>query len=75
MAQTEYYFYLDIYYHSFQQHYAGSTASVLVTTEDGSRLQIPASYLRPHVTHVGIKGHFLIVLDENNGIVSLEQVE
>lgn len=75
MDLKEYYFYLDIYYHTFQRHYAGSAASVLVTTEDGSRLQIPASYLRAHVTHVGIKGRFKIVLDENNAIISLEQVE
>lgn len=75
MALREYIFYIDIYYHTFQRHYAGSAANVLITAQDGSRLQIPASYLRPFVTHIGVKGHFKIVLDEKNAIVSLDQLE
>ncbi len=74
MDTKEYYFYIDIYYTELQRHYSGHAATIRVNTEEGPKIQFPATYLRPYVTQIGIRGRFKLVLDERNEILSLEQV-
>lgn len=74
MTTKAHYFSVDIYYHTFQRHYMGAASSVLVKTDEGVKIQIPASYLRSFVSHMGVKGYFKLVLDEDHQIVSLEQI-
>ncbi len=69
-----YFFHLNISYHTFLTHYSGAASNVLVYTEQGLKLQIPAARLRPFLTQTGIKGRFCLVTDNTNKFVKLESV-
>ncbi|GAD65254.1 DUF2835 domain-containing protein [Vibrio proteolyticus] len=67
-----YFFRLNISYQAFLAHYSGMAASVLVVTEQGVRLQLPASRFRPFLTQIGVKGRFRLTTDQNNKFLKLE---
>ncbi|NAW57804.1 MULTISPECIES: DUF2835 domain-containing protein [unclassified Vibrio] len=67
-----YFFRLNISYQTFLAHYSGMAASVLVVTEQGGRLQLPASRFRPFLTQIGVKGRFRLTTDQNNKFLKLE---
>lgn len=69
-----YIFRLDISYHIFLQHYSGSASQVLVYTEQGLKLQIPATRLRPFLTQIGVKGRFRLTTDSQNKFIKLESL-
>ncbi|MDA0147522.1 MULTISPECIES: DUF2835 domain-containing protein [Vibrio] len=69
---NHYYFRLDISYQTFLAHYSGAASSVLVTTENGLRLQLPATRFRPFLTQIGLKGRFRLTTDQNNKFIKLE---
>lgn len=69
--EKHYRFSLSISYVKFQQYYDGVAGSVLVCTNAGLKLQLPAARLRPFLTHSGINGIFELVTDENNKFKSL----
>lgn len=71
MAGTEYYFPLQISRERYLAYYRGAVKNVLVTMQDGSTLQFPASALRPFVTNDGVNGQFILRVDENNKIIEL----
>ncbi len=68
-----YYFYLSISYQAYLQHYSGAAANVLVVTDNGLRLQLPANRFRPFLTHAGISGRFCLTVDTDNKFVSLQR--
>ncbi|OEE62212.1 hypothetical protein A1OO_08280 [Enterovibrio norvegicus FF-33] len=74
MKSNVYLFTLDISYHTFQQHYAGVASTVVVKTDNGLTLQLPASRLRPYLSQLGLKGRFRLVVDEANRFKSLELI-
>lgn len=69
---THYFFSLNISYQAFLSHYSGSASQVLVVTEQGLRLQLPASRFRPFLSQIGVKGRFRLTTDHNNKFVKLE---
>lgn len=69
-----YTFRLDISYHVFLQHYNGVAANVVVYTEQGIKLQIPASRFRPYISQIGLKGRFRLTIDQQNKFVALESL-
>ncbi|WP_084659617.1 DUF2835 domain-containing protein [Vibrio sonorensis] len=69
---NHYYFTLNISYQQFLSHYSGAASSVLVTTDQGLRIQLPASRFRPYLSQIGIKGRFRLTTDQNNKFVKLE---
>ncbi|MDB1123909.1 DUF2835 domain-containing protein [Vibrio algarum] len=71
---NQYTFRLDIPYHVFLQHYSGAASSVLVYTEQGLKLQVPAMRLRPFLTQIGVKGRFRLTTNELNKFVKLEAI-
>ena len=48
---------------------------VLATSVDGRRVRFPAMILRPFVTHVGIRGRFRILFDENHRFQGIEKID
>nr|WP_237467874.1 DUF2835 family protein [Vibrio stylophorae] len=56
-------FSISISYHAYLQHYNGMAVNVMVLTEAGLRLQLPAAKLRQFVTHQGIQGRFRVCVD------------
>ncbi|PSD40987.1 DUF2835 family protein, partial [Vibrio sp. V02_P2A34T13] len=47
-------------------------SSVQVYTDQGLRLQLPASRFRPFLSQIGVKGRFRLTTDQNNKFVKLE---
>ncbi|MGY2575940.1 DUF2835 domain-containing protein [Vibrio sp. C8] len=69
-----YYFSLNISYQAYLAHYSGAASSVLVVTEHGLRLQLPASKFRPFLSQIGVKGRFRLITDQNNKFIKLEML-
>ncbi|QSA19688.1 DUF2835 domain-containing protein, partial [Vibrio furnissii] len=67
-----YFFSLNISYQSFLSHYSGAASTVLVLTESGLRLQLPAAKFRPFLSQIGVKGRFRLTTDQNNKFLKLE---
>lgn len=56
-----------------KQIYQGTIRYVVVTSDQGQTVQLPADRLRPFVTASGISGRFRLMLDDNNKFVGLEK--
>lgn len=69
-----YTFSINITYHTFQHHYSGAASTVLVVTDNGLRLQLPASRLRPFLSQLGVKGRFRLKVNAQSRFESLEQI-
>ena len=54
-------------------YYQGQASFALVTARDGTRVQMPARLLRPHLTAHGVVGEFVLRCDDRNRFVSLER--
>lgn len=74
MKMRVYLFSVDIDYHLFLQHYSDAVSTVIVRTDNGLTLQLPASRLRPFLSQLGVKGRFRLMVDENNRFKSLEKI-
>ncbi|MEL6117556.1 DUF2835 domain-containing protein [Photobacterium sp. SP02] len=69
-----YTFSVNIPYHTYLQHYSGAASSVLVHTDEGLRLQLPAVRLRPFLSQLGIKGRFRVMVSAENRFEKLEKI-
>jgi len=74
MPMREYHFRIAISAERYLAHYQGLVCGVVVTLADGTRLEFPAESLRPFVTHDGIYGQFVLRVDANNKLQSLQRV-
>jgi len=54
--------------------YRGRARYILVESDDGLKLQLPAANFRDYVTVDGIHGRFRVKIDANNKIVSLGKI-
>nr|WP_025673760.1 DUF2835 domain-containing protein [Salinivibrio socompensis] len=70
----EYFFSVYIAYFEYQHYYSGAAANVIVTTDQGLRLQIPASRFRPFISQLGIRGRFKLTTDTHHRFQSLMRV-
>jgi hypothetical protein len=67
-------FHLTISPDDYVAYYAGKVRSVLVSSDDGLRIEFPAEHLREFVTHEGIRGYFEIAFDEQYHFVALRKL-
>jgi hypothetical protein len=67
-----YYFTLSLKYDLCERLYLPGINTVIMTAENGKRIQLPVQNLRPHVRPNGIKGRFRLIIDENNKIKAFE---
>lgn len=58
----------------FQRLYQGSADTVHARSLDGRRIQFPANILRPFVTHLGIRGRFQILFDEQHRFQGIQRL-
>jgi hypothetical protein len=56
------------------RYYRGHASFVVATTRDGTRVQMPARLLRPHLAAEGVVGEFVLRCDDGNRLISLERV-
>ncbi len=69
-----YYFRMNVTYQAFLSHYSGLASTILVVTEQGLKLQLPASRFRVFLTQVGVKGRFRVTVDDNNRLINIERI-
>lgn len=74
MSGHKYHFSLNISAAEYLAYYRGNAQSVVVTTQQGLRVKLPASALRPYVTKDGISGQFALLTDENNKMLELRRI-
>ncbi|SHO56446.1 DUF2835 domain-containing protein [Vibrio quintilis] len=67
-----YYFSLNISYHDYLSYYSGQASSILVITDHGLKLQLPAVHFRPFLTQLGLKGRYRLTTDEHHKFIRLE---
>jgi hypothetical protein len=48
--------------------------TVVMTADNGKRIQLPVINLRPHVSPIGINGRFRLMIDDNNKIKKFEKM-
>jgi len=68
-------FSLNISPEAFLRHYQGAASVVVVQADDGRRVQLPASSLRPFVSQQGIVGRFELELGRNNKLLHLKKLD
>jgi len=54
--------------------YEGWARYILVESDQGLKLQLPAANFREHVTRNGIHGRFRVEVDANNKILALRKL-
>lgn len=69
-----FYFTLSLKYDLCERLYVPGINSVIIKDDNGKRIQLPVRNLRPHVSPIGIKGRFRLMIDENNKIMSFEKI-
>jgi len=69
-----YTFSVYISYQSYLDHYSGAASTVVVVTDNGLKLQLPASRFRPFLSQLGVKGRFRITVNSQNRLDMLEKI-
>ncbi len=57
-----------------EQYYAGQVAYVWARDRNGVKIQFPLNLLRNFVDHNGVRGRFVLSVDDNNKCSGLEQI-
>ena len=69
-----YTFSVNISYQAYLNHYSGAASTVLVVTDNGLKLQMPASRFRPFLSQLGVKGRFRVSVNAQNRLETLERI-
>jgi uncharacterized protein DUF2835 len=56
------------------RYYQGSASSVIVSAENGQRLQFPAEHIRPFIEQDGVQGTFSISYDNDNKLIGIKRL-
>ncbi|PHS70285.1 MAG: hypothetical protein COB23_03995 [Methylophaga sp.] len=56
------------------RYYEGSVRFVIVTAENGQKIQFPAQHIRPFIDQNGVEGRFAIQFDSDNKLLSLNKL-
>lgn len=67
-------FSLNISADEVMKYYQGRANALVTHTDRGVSLRLPVKNFRPFVDEHGLRGHFEIVLDEENKLVSLKKL-
>lgn len=57
------------------RYYQGNARFVVVTAENGQRIQFPAEHIRPFIDQSGVQGYFSIQFDDNNKLLELRRIQ
>ena len=71
---TRYTFSLQLSADEYQSFYRGTAHNIIVMSHQGVSLQFPASAVRSFITINGIHGDFLITMDDDNKLLSVEKI-
>ena len=73
MAGKEFIVPLNISADEYQRLYRGTARNVFARDSRGVSIQFPAASLRPFVTRDGIRGIFVISVDEHNRLLDVRR--
>ncbi len=71
---TELQFYLNISREQAMRYYQGTARFVVVTANNGQKIQFPAEHIRSFIGQEGIEGRFSIQFDDNNKLIGLRRL-
>jgi len=71
---THFTFSLQLSSDEYQSFYRGVARNIIVMSDQGVTVQFPASAVRSFVTVNGVHGNFVITMDNNNKLVSIQQI-
>ena len=71
---TEIRFSLNLSKEQALRYYQGSARFVVVTAENGKRIQFPAEHIRSFIGASGIQGWFSIEFDGNNKLIAIRRI-
>ena len=74
-TKRELHFQLHIDNEEFAHYYRGNAKAVIVRTNNGQTLSLPASAFQPFVSHTGIDGKFIVEFDHNNKLLGLRRAD
>ena len=57
------------------RYYQGHARFVVVTAENGQRIQFPAEHIRPFINQSGVQGYFSSQFDESNKLLGLKRIQ
>lgn len=69
-----FHFSISVNYDFCERLYQPGYNTVVMTADNGKRVQLPVKNLRPFVSPQGISGRFRLIIDDNNKIKSFEKV-
>lgn len=58
----------------YLRYYQGNAKAVIVRSENGHKISIPANCLRSFVEPSGVHGRFQITLDEDNRLIEIRRI-
>ena len=67
-------FVLAISAEQYRRYYRGQAHVVQVRSVEGEIVQFPASVLKPHLTHAGIHGRFVLQVDADHRVAGLRRI-
>lgn len=56
------------------QYYRGNVKYIVVTTDDGQRVQLQFRHVQPFVDSLGLRGRFRLTVSEQGAFVQLEKI-
>ena len=59
----------------YEAMYAGSAKSLVASSLDGRKVQLPLSAFQRFVTHQGIHGVFEVEFDDTNKLIGVTQIK
>ncbi|MFW5450672.1 MAG: DUF2835 domain-containing protein [Methylophagaceae bacterium] len=71
---SELHFRLDMAREEALDYYQGAIRFIIVTADNGQRIQFPAENLRPFIEQDGVHGYFSLLFDHNNKLLSLKRI-
>jgi hypothetical protein len=69
-----YYFSVSLSYEECRLLYLPENYTVVVTEEQGKRIQIHSKNLRPFVSQTGLRGRFRLLINNEKKLISLDKV-
>lgn len=70
----QYSFDLYISYDQFMSVYQGHARHIVIHSEQGVSIQLPAQNFLPFVSQLGVRGYFRLTTDDHNKFIKLEQL-
>lgn len=69
-----YFFNIKLSYEACQRLYIPGINAIVVTDDNGKRIQLPTKNLRPFVSPLGINGRFRLQVSQQNKILNLDKI-